>query len=154
MSIRLCNFATGAALSALMLLVASAAQAQTSSSGHVPARTPYASSDSAYRIYPGDHLYQATMKIQHYYQDVERRPVTTAYHPPAHREEEAMPIEVSVTEPADVTEMISIRGPNGEVRSFPIVGGRKAIKARTILVRPGQTLNLVVQGGSVSVSRN
>jgi hypothetical protein len=62
-------------------------------------------------------------------------------------------VQVNVAEPAEVTEMVQIRGPNGEVRSFPIVGGRKAIKARTIIVRPGQSLNLTIQGGQVEVSR-
>lgn len=155
MLICLRSFATGATLCALTLLVASTAQAQTSASGHVPARMPYAATDAAYRIFPGDHLYQATMKIQHYYQDVERQAPTMAYRAPApkstHREDEAMPVEVSITDPAGVSEMIAIRGPNGEVRSFPIVGGRQAIKARTIIVHPGERLKLVVQGGRVVV---
>ncbi len=62
-------------------------------------------------------------------------------------------MEVTVTEPEGPTEMVSIRGPDGQVRSFPLVGGRKAIKARTLIVRPGQTLNLTIYGGRVTVAR-
>jgi hypothetical protein len=97
------------------------------------------------------------MKIEHYYQDVKRAAPLAAYRQPARRpavqEEAAAPVEVSITEPAGPTEMVSIRGPDGQVRSFPIVGGRQAIKARTLIVRPGQSLNLTVYGGHVTVSR-
>lgn len=151
----------GAALLALLTLSACSAQAQTSSSGHVPARTTYPqriySGATAFRVYPGDHMFQASMKIEHYYQDVERvAPLVAARQPmrqPTVNEEPAAPVEVSITEPAGPTEMVSIRGPDGQVRSFPIVGGRKAIKARTLIVRPGQSLNLTVYGGHVTVSR-
>ena len=149
----------GAALLAL-LLAASSLHAQTSPAGHVPARTPYPqriyAGAPAFRIYPGDHMFQAGMKIAHYYQEVERAAPVAAYHPPARRTPEpetAAPVAVSITEPAGETEMIPIRGPNGEVRSFPILGGRKAIKARTIIVHPGQSLHLTVYGGHVTVAR-
>jgi hypothetical protein len=98
-------------------------------------------------------MFQATMKIQSTYQAAERAAPVTVYRRPAPRvvQEEATPVEVTVTGPEGPTEMVSIRGPNGEVRSFPLVGGRQAIKARTIIVRPGQTLNLMVHGSSVSI---
>jgi hypothetical protein len=151
----------GATLLALLLLATSSAHAQTSPSGHVPARTTYPqriySGAPAFRVYPGDHMFQASMKIEHYYQDVERAAPLAVYRRPARQSspvtEPAAPVQVSIREPAGETEMISIRGPDGQVRSFPIVGGRKAIEARTLIVRPGQSLNLTVYGGHVMVTR-
>lgn len=148
----------GLVMCAAALLATSAAQAQTSALGHVPARTAYAARPGAtapaFQIYPGDRMFQATMKIEHYYQDAERS-ATAAYHPPAWRSavQEEAPVAVSIREPEGPTEMVSIRGPDGKVRSFPLVGGRKAIKVRTLVVRPGQRLNLVVSGGQVTVMR-
>jgi hypothetical protein len=146
------------ALLAVVLAAASHACAQTSSLGHVPARTAYATQNtaapSAFQIYPGDHLFQATMKISRYYQNVERSAPAAVYHPPAQHpstQETATPVEVTVTEPEGKTEMVQIRGPDGQIRSFPLLGGRKAIKSRTIIVRPGQRLNLTVYGGRVTV---
>jgi len=156
---RLVALGKGLVLCAAALLIPSSAQAQTSPSGHVPARTTYpqrSTTPPTFTVYPGDHLFQATMKIAHAYQNAERVAPAAAYRPRAWRttvQESAAPVEVGVTEPAGATEMVAIRGPDGKVRSFPIVGGRKAIKARTIIVRPGQRLNLTIQGGRVEVSR-
>lgn len=99
-------------------------------------------------------MFQATMKIQSSYQAAERAAPIVVQRRPAVRvvHEEAAPVEVGITEPEGATEMVSIRGPNGEVRSFPIAGGRKAIKARTIIVRPGQTLSLTVRGGPITIT--
>ena len=152
----LSSLGKASALLAVVLAAASHARAQTSSSGHVPARTPYPTRNSADaatpQVYPGDHLFQATMKIARSYRNVER-PVPIAPRRPSAPLEKAMPVEVTVTEPEGPTEMVSIRGPDGQVRSFPLVGGRKAIKARTLIVRPGQTLNLTIYGGRVTVAR-
>ncbi len=153
--------AKGGALLAAVLLAAPSAQAQTSPSGHVPARTAYGSSSrvgaQAFRIFPGDHMFQAAMKIEHYYQTAARTGSVVAYHPPARRSparlEAAAPVEVSISEPEDATEMVTIRGPDGKARFFPIAGGRKAIKVRTLIVRPGQSLNLMIRGGRVEVLR-
>lgn len=150
--------ARGPALLIALFLTASAAPAQTSSVGHVPA--PRASAPRnlqglpAFGIYPGDHMFQATMKITNTYQAAEHAAPLVTHRRPAYRvvREEAMPVEVGVTEPEGATEMVTIRGPNGEVRSFPIAGGRKAIKARTIIVRPGQTLSLTVRGGPITIT--
>jgi hypothetical protein len=158
MLLRTSCLAQGLVLLTGVLLSGSAAQAQTSSSGHVPApgvRAPYNLRGlPAFGIYPGDRMFQATMKIATTYQAAERAAPVTVYRRPAPRAvtEETAPVAVTVTEPEGPTEMVSIRGPNGEVRSFPIVGGRKAIKARTIIVRPGQTLNLMVRGSSITIS--
>lgn len=152
--------ASGVALAIVVLFIPSAAQAQTSASGHVPA--PRAAAPYNLRglprfgIYPGDHMFQATMKIGTTYQAAEHAaPPVTVYRRPAPRmvRQEAGPVAVTVTEPEGATERVTIRGPKGEVRSFPIVGGRKAVKARTIIVRPGQTLNLMVHGaGNVTIT--
>lgn len=150
--------AEGVSLLIGALLTASAAQAQTSSSGHVPARGVSSSSSlrglPSFGIFPGDHMFQATMKIDSTYQAAERAAPVAVYRRPARRvvQEEATPVAVTVTEPEGPTELVTIRGPNGEARSFPLVGGRKAIKARTIIVRPGQTLNLTVRGGSITIT--
>jgi hypothetical protein len=155
---RLLSLSKGLVLCSAVLLATSSAQAQTSPSGHVPARTTYPLRPTApppFSIFPGDHMFQATMKIEHGYQAAERVAPLVRYHPPARQpsaHEEAAGVEVAVTEPEESMEKIAIRGPNGEVRYFPIVGGRKAIKARTIIVRPGQTIHLVVQGTQVTVS--
>lgn len=160
MFLRLLALGKGLVCCAAALLATSSVQAQTSALGHVPARTAYAprltANAPAFSVYPGDHMFQATMKIEHYHQDMERAAPIAAYHPPAWHSsvrEEATQVAVSISEPEGPAEMIAIRGPNGEVRSFPIVGGRQAIKARTIIVRPGQSLNLVVYGDRISVTR-
>ncbi len=158
---RVFSLAKGLALLSAVLLTASTVQAQTSGSSHVPARTTYVPRSSAgapaFNIYPGDRMFQATMKIEHYYQDAERSAPAAVYHPlarhPSAQEEAAAPVEVSISEPEDATETVAIRGPDGKVRSFPIAGGRKAIKVRTLVVRPGQSLRLVVYGGRITVSR-
>lgn len=151
----------GVALCAAVLFTASSVQAQTSPSGHVPARTAYVprtyTRAPSYSVYPGDRMFQATMKIQRYYQNVERMaPVVHYYRPvrqiPAPSKAEG-PVAVTLEEPAGATEMVTIRGPKGEVRAFPLVGGRKAIKVRTIIVRPGQSLHLTVRGGRVESAR-
>jgi hypothetical protein len=157
MVLRLLSLRKGLVLCAAALLAVSSAQAQTSPSGHVPARTTYPQSPTPqpFSIHPGDHMFQATMKIQHNYQYAERvAPLVRSRPPvpPPSAPEEPAGVAVAVTEQEQPMETVKIRGPNGEVRSFPIVGGRQAIKARTIIVRPGQSLHLVVQGGSVTVS--
>lgn len=159
MSLRLLSLSKGLVLCAAALLATSSAQAQTSPSGHVPARTTYPlrpTPPPPFNILPGDHMFQATMKIEHSYQYAERVAPLVRYRPPARpaaAPEEPAGVEVAVTETEEPTEKVAIRGPNGEVRSFPIVGGRKAIKARTIVVRPGQSINLFIQGGHVTVKR-
>jgi hypothetical protein len=152
--------APGIALLIGLLFTAPAARAQTSASGHVPAPGTPASYNlrglPPFGIYPGDRMFQATMKIQSTYQAAEHAaPPVAVYRRPTPRvvREEAAPVEVTVTEPAGPTELVTIRGPNGEVRSFPIVGGRQAIKARTIIVRPGQSINLMVHGrGPITIT--
>jgi hypothetical protein len=49
-------------------------------------------------------------------------------------------------EPAPV--YVTVRGPDGELRRFPLEGGREAIQTRQIVVRPGEsaTLQIVAAG--------
>jgi len=157
---RAIRLAKGATLIAAVLLTASAARAQTSAQDHVPARNisvPLSFQGlPPFGIYPGDRMFQATMKVESSYHLAERAVPMVMSRPLSWRSTvriEEAPVEVTVTEPARPMESVSIRGPNGEVRSFPIVGGRQAIKARTVIVRPGQKLNLVIYGGQTTLTR-
>jgi hypothetical protein len=40
---------------------------------------------------------------------------------------------------------VAIRGPNGEVRRFP-VSSPEAIRPRTVIVRPGEKLSITIDG--------
>jgi len=55
---------------------------------------------------------------------------------------------VTVTRPETKPVYVDIRGPNGEVRSFALAGGRESIQTRPIIVRAGEklTLNFVMAG--------
>jgi hypothetical protein len=55
----------------------------------------------------------------------------------------APPVQVTLTFP-DVpdTAFAAIRGPGGEVRYFPIEGGRKELATRVIVVRPGERVHI------------
>jgi hypothetical protein len=37
---------------------------------------------------------------------------------------------------------VALRGPDGQVRRFPVVGGRDAIQYRQVVLRPGQSLTI------------
>jgi hypothetical protein len=47
------------------------------------------------------------------------------------------------TEPATIV----VRGPDGEVREFPVEGGRPALESRVIVVRPGKSATVTVMAG-------
>ena len=53
------------------------------------------------------------------------------------------PVQVTLTFP-DVTDtaFAAIRGPDGELRYFPIEGGRKELATRVIVVRPGERVHV------------
>ena len=110
-----------------------------------------------FRIHPADKGFQATMKIQSYYQNVAHAAPVVASRPfvrpavPA--ESTASPVRVSITEPADRPETVTIRGPGGDVRSFPIAPGRNVIRSRTIVLRPGEKLTLVVGTAQVQAGK-
>jgi hypothetical protein len=132
-----------------LLFAAPAAHAQSSALGHAPARATYPpsvySGAPASRIYPGDKGFQATMKIEHYYQSVEHAPASRPLvRPTVVAEPTAAPVAVSVTGPAEHPEFVTIRGPGGDVRSFPLAKDREVIRPRTIVLRPGEKLTLVI----------
>ncbi len=45
-------------------------------------------------------------------------------------------------EPAKEPLRVGLRGPDGQVRRFPVEGGRAAIQYRQIVLRPGQSLTI------------
>src|SRR5579859_6731287 len=105
-----------------LLLSASSADAQSS--------TRMA---SAFRLHPSDKGFQATMKIQSYYQDIVHAAPVVASRPvvrsAVHAEATAAPVTVSIAGPAERPETVTIRGPGGDVRSFPVAPGRNVIRA-------------------------
>jgi hypothetical protein len=56
---------------------------------------------------------------------------------------------VTVTQPAPRPELnpvyVAIRGPDGEVRRFPLEGGREELQSRVIVVRPGESATIHIQ---------
>jgi hypothetical protein len=46
------------------------------------------------------------------------------------------------TAPATEPLVVGIRGPNGEVRRFPVEGGSSAIQSGQIVLRPGQSITV------------
>jgi hypothetical protein len=53
------------------------------------------------------------------------------------------PVQVTLTFPTlPDTAFAAIRGPDGEVRYFPIEGGRKELGTRVIVVRPGERVHI------------
>ena len=55
-----------------------------------------------------------------------------------------VPYQVTVHVETPPSEQVTIRGPDGEVRSFTLVGGRQAIRVRqeAIVLRPGQQVTV------------
>jgi hypothetical protein len=53
------------------------------------------------------------------------------------------PVQVTLTFPTlPDTAFAAIRGPGGEVRYFPVEGGRKELATRVIVVRPGERVHI------------
>jgi hypothetical protein len=151
--------ARGGAFLVATLLMVSSANAQPSASGHAVApgyRPAYSSWASTPRVYPGDRGYHSTMQIQQYYQVRERiAPVVQARRAAAAEAAEtpaapiAQDVAVTIGDSKARPVMIAIRGPDGEVRSYPLAGGREAIRARTIIVHPGEKLTIRIQNATV-----
>jgi hypothetical protein len=54
-------------------------------------------------------------------------------------------ITVSTTpapRPAADPVYVDLRGPDGQLRRFPVTGGHDAIQSPTIVLHPGQTVNI------------
>jgi hypothetical protein len=57
------------------------------------------------------------------------------------------PIVISVAvipavKPVGEPVYVDLRGPDGQVRRFPVVGGQNAIQSPTIVLHPGQSVNI------------
>jgi hypothetical protein len=53
------------------------------------------------------------------------------------------PLDVTITEPASPTPLVvTLRGPGNEARTFEVPAGRKAIRTREFIVRPGEQLTI------------
>jgi hypothetical protein len=59
------------------------------------------------------------------------------------------PVSISVvmpaaTQPAAEPTYVELRGPDGQVRRFPVEGGRDAIQYRQVVLRPGESVTFQV----------
>jgi hypothetical protein len=59
------------------------------------------------------------------------------------------PVSISVVvpaapQPAEEPTYVELRGPDGQVRRFPIEGGRDAIQYRQVALRPGESVTFQV----------
>ncbi len=98
------------------------------------------------RVSPDARGYQRTMVYQQHYQHQAATAHTGVAHPTYHRPAEhptEAPTALQVVVKAPTT-YVTLRGPNGEVRRFPLVGGREAIQVRSVIVRPGQTVHITI----------
>jgi hypothetical protein len=151
------SIAKGGAFLVAALLTVSSAGAQSSALGHAvaPGYHPvYSAGASTLRVYPGDKGFHSTMQIEHYYQVLERGEpaVKPAYVAPV-RQTAAPSVAVSYSESSSKPMMVDIRGPDGQVRSFPLAHGRDTIRVRTIIVHPGESLTLRFQGATVQAPK-
>jgi len=155
--------AKGGAFLVAALLTVSSAGAQSSALGHAvaPGYHPvYSAGAPTLRIYPGDKGFHSTMQIEHYYQVLERGEpaVKPAYVAPVRQTTApattaAPSVAVSYSESSSKPMMVDIRGPDGQVRSFPLAHGRDTIRVRTIIVHPGESLTLRLQGATVQAPK-
>jgi hypothetical protein len=61
----------------------------------------------------------------------------------------ALPTAISVVvttppRPAKAPAYIDLRGPDGQVRRFPVEGGRDVIQYQQVVLRPGQSVTIQV----------
>jgi hypothetical protein len=61
------------------------------------------------------------------------------------------PVVVSVVvtpapRPAVEPVTVAVRGPDGQVRRFPVEGGRAAIRTREVILRPGEAVTIQWRG--------
>lgn len=55
----------------------------------------------------------------------------------------APPVQVTLTFPnVPATAFVAIRGPDGELRYFPVEGGREGLQTRVIVVHPGERVHV------------
>jgi hypothetical protein len=51
-------------------------------------------------------------------------------------------VTTKAAQPANERAFVDLRGPDGQVRRFPVEGGPEAIEVRRLVLRPGQTLTI------------
>ncbi|MFO0878963.1 MAG: hypothetical protein U0840_16595 [Gemmataceae bacterium] len=123
--------------------------------GGVQAQTP--------RIHPGARGFETNLALKQAAQQRARsvpQAPTQTYRAPATPRLESSPLEVTVEAPRGRTQVtrsdagsavapavpftVAIRGPDGEVRRYPVEGGPSAIVIRRYAVNPGQVLTISV----------
>jgi hypothetical protein len=105
------------------------------------------------RVPPDARGFQTAQILQRYQRQRAARPATVP--PPAVTTapvyQPAIPtgplqVVISTPEPAAAPApfSVAIRGPDGEVRRFPVEGGQAAIRVREITVQPGQQVAITI----------
>ena len=51
-------------------------------------------------------------------------------------------VATKAAQPANERAFVDLRGPDGQVRRFPVEGGPEAIEVSRLVLRPGQTLTI------------
>ncbi len=106
--------------------------------------------------YAGSHLiippasrgYQATKMIEQYHVATKQAAAAASSvrrFTPAPAEPVPNSLAVGINPPAGQPMTVAIRGPDGQVRRFP-VSSPEAIRPRTIIVRPGEKLSITLDG--------
>lgn len=100
------------------------------------------------RIPPGTHGFQALQMQQAWQRHVEGTETQAVrVSQPARPAAVAPDIVVSLPAPrGPITETVTIRGADGQVRTFPIEGGRDAIVVRQIHLHPGEAVTVRIGG--------
>jgi hypothetical protein len=137
---------------AYLLFVPASAFAQWSPSSKHPllryGYNPGYYGNTSLTIPPAARGYQATMMIQQH-QAVAERIAAMTPPPPRFTAVPAEPVSnsfaVGITPSSSQPMTVAIRGPDGEVRRFP-VSSPEAIRPRTIIVRPGEKLRITLDG--------
>jgi hypothetical protein len=108
---------------------------------------------SAFRIPPDARGYQTVVATQEYLRARATVPAggvtppsAVAAAPRPYRPAASASLEVTVIGPAPAPQTtpvyVDIRGPDGELRRFPLEGGPEALQSRVIVVRPGESATI------------
>jgi hypothetical protein len=142
------------ALAAVLAFAPNPARAQYSPSGKHPlvryGYDPGYYAPTTFRLPPGSRGFQATRMIEQNFRVTERSAALLAAKPvtperPAATEPAASDLAVAINPPPSKPMTVSIRGPDGVVRTFPLASP-EAIQPRTIIVRPGEKLTIGING--------
>jgi hypothetical protein len=122
---------------------------------------PAAAQPPTLRIPPDARGYQTVLATQAYLRALDAYlaraatpPSAVASAPSPYRPAAPASVEVTVIGPPPAPEAapvyVNIRGPEGELRRFPLEGGREALQSRVIVVRPGESATIQVVVGTRS----